>query len=78
MINYKCNMNWNKTGYRLRITHWEGRLGNNIQQLCCALFVAEKTKSLLTYPDHAILSNKMFDFTMDSQEVCNVVKVATP
>lgn len=63
-------MNWNKTGYRLRITHWEGRLGNNIQQLCCALFIAEKTNSLLTYPDHAILLNKMFDFTVDSQEVC--------
>lgn len=56
-------MNYSKKGYHLRISNWEGRLGNNIQQLCCALFIAEKTESILTYPDHNILTNEIFDFT---------------
>lgn len=60
------NLNWDKKGYHLQITHWEGRLGNNIQQLCCAIFIAEHTESVVTYPEHTILLHKKFDFTIGS------------
>lgn len=58
-------MNWDKLGYHLKVSYWEGRLGNNIQQICCAIFIAEKTKSYVTYPGHDIMEDKTFDFRED-------------
>ncbi|MEM9772396.1 MAG: hypothetical protein AAF889_12510 [Cyanobacteria bacterium P01_D01_bin.73] len=40
--------------YLLKISAWQGRLGNNLEQLSTAMCVANKTKSLLTIPDHPI------------------------
>ena len=55
-------MDWDKFGYHLKISYWEGRLGNNIQQICCAIFIAENTKSYVSYPSHDIMEQKIFDF----------------
>jgi len=57
---------WKSTGYHLQITGWEGRLGNNLQQLCCATFIAEKTQSKVTYPAHKLLPNKTISFLKDT------------
>jgi len=55
---------WNKTGYRLRINGWFGRLGNNVLQLCQALWIAEQTKSSLTYPPYkrSVIKSSAIDF----------------
>jgi hypothetical protein len=64
---------WDLTGYKLQIMSWYGRLGNNILQLCCALFIAEQTKSTLTFPNHGFIRNKIFDFRKLGQENCGKV-----
>jgi hypothetical protein len=53
---------WKSTGYKLIITKWSGRLGNNLIQLCRALFIAKKTQSVLYYPNHRFIENVVFDF----------------
>jgi len=63
---------WDKIGYDIYISSWNGRLGNNILQLCCALFVAEKTKSVLSYPKHPNISMRSFDFRGPFQTNCGV------
>jgi hypothetical protein len=67
-------MNWDKSGYHLKISYWEGRLGNNIQQICCGIFIAEQTKSLLSYPKHEIMEHKVFDFREDKNKIISQQK----
>ena len=56
-------MIWDKEGLHLHIDEWCGRLGNNIQQLCCAIFIAEKTNSIVTFLPHSIIPDARFDFS---------------
>lgn len=64
-------MFWSERGYNLQINTWFGRLGNNVIQLCCAIFIAKETKSLLTYPTHSFIKSKTFDFREPNQINCN-------
>lgn len=63
--------NWDHKGYQLSIKSWYGRLGNNLLQLCCAIFIAKKTKSVLRYPRHSFIKNKVLDFREPNQNNCN-------
>jgi hypothetical protein len=38
--------------------------------MCCALFIAEKTKSTLVYPSHPSIKNQLFDFRSPGQTNC--------
>ncbi len=49
--------------YQLKINQWFGRLGNNLQQLSNAIFVAEKTRSTLSFPFHQMITDSYFDFS---------------
>lgn len=64
---------WTEKGYQIHINSWYGRLGNNILQLCCALFIAQETKSTLQYPKHSFIKNKVFDFRESGQVNCGIV-----
>ena len=66
---------WNKKGYNLHINQWIGRLGNNIQQICCAIFIAEKTESFVTWINHDILPQRTIDFrsTENNNDYVNIV-----
>jgi hypothetical protein len=55
-----------KISLNLEIDRWGGRLGNNLYQLACAIYVAIKTKSTLIFPHHPIITNKKFDFSEES------------
>ena len=66
-------MNWDKFSYHLKISYWEGRLGNNIQQICCAIFIAENTKSYVTYPSHDVMKQKTFDFRDNKNLMTKIV-----
>ena len=59
---------WLESEYHLRINAWEGRLGNNIQQLCCAIFIAEKTDSCVTYCSHDIIANETISFLKNTDK----------
>jgi len=50
------------------INHWYGRFGNNIIAICNALDTARKMKGKLTYINHPVLKNKIFDFSISSIE----------
>ena len=62
---------WTEKGYDIQINTWYGRLGNNMLQLCCALFIARETKSTLKYPSHSFIKDKIFDFREPQQLNCN-------
>jgi len=49
--------------YQLKINQWFGRLGNNLQQLSNAIYVAEKTRSTLSFPSHHMITDSYFDFS---------------
>jgi hypothetical protein len=55
-------MEWIFSGYKIKICSWKGRLGNNLVQLMNAIFLAKRSKSLLEYPYHQFIRNKVFDF----------------
>lgn len=42
---------------------WSGRFGNNLMQLSFAIYLSQKTNSVLNYPSHPIIKNKIFDFS---------------
>jgi hypothetical protein len=50
------------SGMTLRISHWVGRLGNHLIQLSNAIYVAQRTKSLLIVPQHEIVRQRKYDF----------------
>lgn len=49
--------------FNICISHWSGRLGNNLFQLSSAIYFALKTKSTVTYHDHPIIKQHKFDFS---------------
>ena len=49
--------------YQLKISQWFGRLGNNLQQLSNAIYIAEKTRSTLSFPSHQMIADSYFDFS---------------
>lgn len=49
--------------YQLKISQWFGRLGNNLQQLSNAIYIAEKTRSTLSFPRHKMITSSYFDFS---------------
>ena len=49
--------------YQLKISQWFGRLGNNLQQLSNAIYIAEKTRSILSFPFHQMITESYFDFS---------------
>jgi len=57
---------WTDKEYNLQINRWEGRLGNNIQQLCCGIFIAEKTDSCITWPSHNIIPSVTLSFLKEN------------
>jgi len=62
-----------KKGYKIKLTDWVGRLGNHLVQVATAIWVAQKTESLLILPRHTILKRRLFDFRNSSNNSCNEV-----
>lgn len=50
----------------VKITRWDGRLGNNLCQLAFAIFMAKSKSYRLTYPSHKIIKQIQFDFTKNN------------
>ena len=48
--------------FTVKIHYWYGRLGNNILQLKHALYIAQKSESLLITPDHVLFKRTVYDF----------------
>ena len=64
---------WNKQGYNLIIERWVGRFGNNVLQLCCGIFIAEKTKSHLRFPSNNCYFTKTeYNFKTKTGNNCNI------
>ncbi|MBS0285967.1 MAG: hypothetical protein JSR17_01635 [Proteobacteria bacterium] len=57
--NHVSNYNWYNNGYKIDLYIWKGRLGNNIVQLCHAIFVALRSKSTIqNIPSHNIINSR--------------------
>lgn len=53
-------------GFNIQLSEWGGRLGNNLMQLACAIYIASKNDSVLSYPKHPFIGEKKFDFSTGS------------
>ena len=62
-------MKWLFKGYQIIIEQWRGRFGNNLIQLINAIYLAEKTHSVLVFPKHDHLMRKKFDFRRKPREI---------
>lgn len=52
----------------IKISEWYGRLGNNIIQLINGIHIAKKHNLKFEYPNHPIITNKVFDYTNENTD----------
>ena len=64
----------NGEGNHYHITHWAGQLGNHIIQLSNAIYLAERTFSKVSYPDHSLLRSATFDFSKSDSPNPRLIK----